>query len=227
MAAWATASHDETKPLVEFLGWPKLELILPMVLLFWKALFIRRVPWLTASAVLLWADWALVQFLHCVVWFWLHSKDKPRCHHSKDGRMGNLVCAMEWTKFEEDDISALVRIARTGGTVMLSLQHLAQVMWFGHLMGRYYVAMEQAGGDRVILRRSSSRAFSGIFFWAIPWEVYIVMGDLPFSKGPLQDEIPTPRVLRALVPVAEFLGFLIHCKFFYNPAKTYKPDWLD
>jgi hypothetical protein len=32
MAARTTASHDETKPLVEFLERPKLELILPMVL---------------------------------------------------------------------------------------------------------------------------------------------------------------------------------------------------
>lgn len=164
MASRTTASHDETKPLVEFLERPKLELILPMALLFWKALFIRGVPWLTASAVLLWADWALVQFLHCVVWFWPHSKDKPRCHDSKEGRRWNPVCTMEWMRLEEDDVSALVRMARMGGTVILSLQHFAQVMWFGYLMGRYYVAKEQAGDDSVILRRASSRAFGGIFF---------------------------------------------------------------
>jgi hypothetical protein len=40
-----------------------------MCLLFWKALFIRGVPLLTASAVLLGTDWALVQALHCTVWF--------------------------------------------------------------------------------------------------------------------------------------------------------------
>jgi hypothetical protein len=224
MAARTTASHDETKPLVEFLERPKLELILPMALLFWKTLFIRGVPWLTASAVLLWADWALVQFLHCVVWFWPHSKDKPRCHDSKEGRRWNPVCTMEWMRLEEDDVSALVRMARMGGTVILSLQHFAQVMWVGYLMGRYYVAKEQAGDDSVILR---SRAFGGIFFGSILWEVYIVMGDLAFSKGPIQDAIPTPTVLRALFPFATFLGFLVHCKFFYNPAKTFKPDWLD
>jgi hypothetical protein len=94
-------------------------------------------------------------------------------------------------------------------------------------MAQYYVAREQAGYDRHILRRSSSRLFGGIFVASLIWEVQIVMGDLAMTRGPIQDAVPTPTVLRALVPFATFFGFFVHCKFFYDPAGTYKPDWLD
>ncbi|MCJ1482875.1 hypothetical protein MMC06_003041 [Schaereria dolodes] len=48
---------------------PKLEIIIPIMLQFCKIVFIRGVPWTTAFAILLWSNWAVVEYMRCLVYF--------------------------------------------------------------------------------------------------------------------------------------------------------------
>jgi uncharacterized integral membrane protein len=117
MAERTTATHNETRSLVEYLERPKLELIVLMMLQILKVAFICGSVLTTALAVIYWPDWTVVQYCHCCVWLRPIMYQDPRCNHTQAQKLENNICAIDWLGHEHS-ISNWNRIENVGGDLL-------------------------------------------------------------------------------------------------------------
>jgi hypothetical protein len=215
MAKRTTATHSETRSLVEYLGRPKLELILPIMLQIWKVLFIRGSILTTSIAVLYWIDWAVVQYCHCLVYFSPFTKEISKCKHTTQHNDADTICDRDWRSRgkAEDHIELNARF----WDILIERQQLLEIMTIASL-------------ETFLLKRSQVFSFYSISLWLI---VYIVTASWIIAPavsalGLRRGSENFARALSAGYPSLFAFGIILaHYIFVYEEAGTYKPAWLD
>jgi hypothetical protein len=139
MAKRTTTTHDDTRPLVEYVERPKLELIVPMMLQIWKVIFIRG-PWSTTTMAILYCfDWATVQYCHCWIYFRPITEKKSHCQRAiQHAHEERSVCKRDWAIRGEasDYVDVLTRVWGTHWNLRLLLDVLTVLSLGAFLLRR-------------------------------------------------------------------------------------------
>lgn len=230
LAKRTTSTHEETKPLVEFLDRPKLEMIIPMMLQIFKVVFITGAPLTTAMAVMYWLDWATIQYCQCWVWWSPAASEKPRCRHTHSVYEG-AVCKLDWRgrNRSEDSIKTVCRAAKWIGIILLFLSNVGIAgSWFKNV----YLYMFHLSDPwpwykkvplSILLPALSFALFWGGLFWISAALIYISIagGSRP------DDEDVDSGLVKLWVAIITFVELGIYYNFEYDDTGTYKPAWLD
>jgi len=215
MAKRTKNTPSETRSLVEYLGRPKLELILPMMLQVGKVVFIRGSILTTSIAVLYWIEWAMVQYCHCLVYFSPFTSEKSKCEHTVQDNDADTVsdrdcgCRGE----AEDDIQVYTRF----WDFLIEMQQLWEIITVASL-------------GTFLLRRSQVFSFysfsAGVMVYIVTesWIIAPAVSALERRRGSEY----FARALSAGYPSLFAFGIILaHYMFVYEEAGTYRPAWLD
>jgi hypothetical protein len=212
MAQRTTAAHDETRPLVEYLERPKLELILPMMLQIWKVIFIRGSGLTTVLAALYWLDWAVVQYCHCWVCVAPLTEEGPICRHTATTE--GMICQPDWGCKEEigDNFHEFIESWTSDSLVFILLIFSPFSVL---LCGSFFIEVSEFGKWSVLVVGSFIVTWVGSSAIGRPLKFLGLSGD--FTKA----------LHKARFALFEFGVILAYYKLFYKEAGTYKPAWLD
>lgn len=216
MAERTTATHDETRNLVEYLERPKLELIVPMMLQIIKVVFIRWSTLTTVLAVIYWLDWAAVQYCHCCAWFRPIMHQHPRCNHMQGQKLKNSLCAIDWLG-REQSISKWNRIGSLGGDLVFCSNFLSGMFALVGLMIRFLYG--RYPGLNVL-----HMVFIGVVL-GLPFPVIWLRA---FTADNAHSNVPNIWAqARYCVMCVGFLAMGCYYALLYVETGTYKPAWLD
>jgi hypothetical protein len=200
---------------VEYLGKPKLELILPMMLQIWKVIFIRGSTLTSSIAVLYWIDWAVVQYCHCLVYFSPFTNEISKCGHTAQHIDADTICDRDWEyRGEAEDY---IEVNARFWDILIERQQLLEIMTIASL-------------ETFLLKRSQVFSFysfsSGLIVYIVTasWIIAPAVSALELRRGYEN----FAKALSAGYPSLFALGIILaHYMFVYEEAGTYKPAWLD
>jgi len=219
MAKRTTTTHKDTRPLVEILGRPKLELVLPMMLQIWKVVFIRGSKITIVMALLYWIDWAAVQYCHCWVYFKPITKGKSKCGHTvQRGSEGDGICKREWDYRGEagDYVEVFAWLWDTKNTFMLWSEAFL-------ISSLTIILLRLVPGSETTFTIVAS-----ITSWYSTGAGFLILSRALFSKLFQHRSVEIKAALFAAYrTLSTFVLILVYYKFYYNEAGTYKPAWLD
>jgi hypothetical protein len=218
MAKRTTTAHDDTRSLVDYLERPKLELILPMMLQFLKAMIIHGSTITTVMAAMYWIDWAMVQYCHCWVYFRPITNEESTCENTiHHGFKGDPICERGWGLQEEAANSIDVFASPEANDGLRWPLELCIIFTVG---GFFLEPLFGGSADSAEMFVILLAAYTGIgsfviFVWFDRLEVKYHLEGIGFA------------LFTAYTVLFEFSLILIYYKFAYQEAGTYKPGWLD
>lgn len=214
LAKRTTSTHDEARSLVEVLGRPKLELIVPMMLQIVKLMFITGSKITITLAVMFWLDWVVIQYCHCWVWFSPNSESRPRCkHNTHDRARAGSVCKPDWVGSTalDDNVDWSKRMAKPLGSFVLLITHGGMSCW----------GLQVVWSEAYV--RLPSILDMMLFFFLIGLATFVAM--VLFTDSQEQGSIHA--AVRIWAVMITFMGLAIYYRFWYDEQGTYKPPWLD
>lgn len=183
-----------------------------MMLQILKVIFIRGSWVTTAMAIMIWLDWAAIQYCHIWIWFY-HDQEEAvwRPLHGQDHSESTSVPSLGRGVDFLDDRSR--RTAGFLGSAVVVGSNCVQLGWAVWKMLEY------------------SETLHGFHRWllqiAVP-AIFVLV--LAITIVCLLDPTRTPEtkaLSTSFVSFCSFVWILVYYKFIYSDVGTYKPQWLD
>lgn len=203
--------------MAEHLERPKLEIVIPMMLQFWKVVFIRGSLVTTGLAAVYWSNWAVVQYCHLWIWLDPWTRELPWLEY------GNPI--PNWTVRHGDSIDNFAYFSSFVAVVLLLTSDALGSFWLG------IVAVDGLGlaSEPTMRLKFTVHAFIVVLALVI---IILTMGGMILSLSIIvSGERGTDPRLHAWCSfwavVIVFLNIMVYYMFTYDDLGTYKPAWLD
>jgi hypothetical protein len=182
-----------------------------MMLQILKVVFIRGSWVTTAMAIMIWLDWAAVQYCQLWIWFYPDKEEvvwRPlyRQDHLESTSIPSLGRGVDFL----DD--RLRRTMRFLGSAMVVGSNCVQLGWAAWKTWEYSESLYLS--YRLLLH------IPFVIFVLVLTVMFVCLLDPTFT-------LTTKALSTSFVSFCSFVWILVYYKFLYSDVRTYKPQWLN